>query len=257
MSVTSTGICLTTIICCECAYGCTYGSFLVTMLSPPYSLLGIWFGTRHILGTLFHSQKVMQLFCWGNYQIDWRCLTTLRCCGCAYGCILTMILHILLDKHLEIYWYLHQATVYAVLCSGWGCRAIQNGIHINVKHIESVWQPSYAMDMSMGTSLSWYRLSCYGDGESWILLGNQPQCKVMTNALDSFVMAPTSMLIILYVLDNHHMLWMCLWMHLWKFPCYHAITSLHGSYFSFVVYPGSWSWTPFHRCYEVVLLRPY
>ncbi len=39
--------------------------------------------------------------------------------------------------------------------------------------------------------------------------------------------------------------------------CYRAITSLHGPYFSFAAYPGPWSWTPFHRCYEAVLLRPW
>jgi hypothetical protein len=105
-------------------------------------------------------------------------------------------------------------------------------------------------NMSMGTSLLQYRLSCYG--ESWVLLDNQPQCLVLANALDSFLMAPTSMLIICYVFDNHHLMWRCIWMYLWMCP-FHAITSLLPTWHLFW-FRGT-SWTPFHRCYEVVVVE--
>ncbi len=56
------------------------------------------------------------------------------------------------------------------------------------------------------------------------------QCYVMDNALDSFLMASISMINIFNVFDNHHMMWMRLWMCLWKRP-YHASTSLNGAFY--------------------------
>ncbi len=40
-----------------------------------------------------------------------------------------------------------------VKCSDWGCRPNQDWSHINVKHMQSVWQPSYAVDVNMDVSL--------------------------------------------------------------------------------------------------------
>ena len=41
---------------------------------------------------------------------------------------------------------------------------------------------------------------------------------MLDNELDLFIKAPISMLNIFDVLDNNYMLWMCLWMYLWKCP---------------------------------------
>jgi hypothetical protein len=39
-----------------------------------------------------------------------------------------------------------------VKCSDWGCRPNQDWSHINVRHIQGVWQPSYAVDVHMDAS---------------------------------------------------------------------------------------------------------
>jgi hypothetical protein len=41
-----------------------------------------------------------------------------------------------------------------VKCSDWGCRPNQNWSHINVRHMQGVWQPSYALDVNMDVSCS-------------------------------------------------------------------------------------------------------
>jgi hypothetical protein len=65
----------------------------------------------------------------------------------------------------------------------------------------------------------------------------------------------TSILIIFHVFDNHHRLWMCLWMYLWKCP-YHAITSLLPTWHLVWFHGTSWTLLQSHRCYAVVLLTP-
>ncbi len=48
-----------------------------------------------------------------------------------------------------------------VKCGDWGCRPNQDWFHINVKHIQGVWQPSYALDVHMDVSLQHYGCSCW------------------------------------------------------------------------------------------------
>ena len=44
--------------------------------------------------------------------------------------------------------------------------------------------------------------------ESRVTLGNKPQCYAVVEALNSFIMTPTSVSNICKVVDNHLMLWM-------------------------------------------------
>ena len=63
-----------------------------------------------------------------------------------------------------------------VKCGDWGCRPIPHWSHINVKHIQCIWQPSYAVDVHMDVSLPHYSCSCWSS--FWMLarnLGNRPQ----------------------------------------------------------------------------------
>jgi hypothetical protein len=47
-----------------------------------------------------------------------------------------------------------------VKCGDWGCRPNPDWSHINVKHIQCVWQPSYAVNVQMDVSLLHYSCSC-------------------------------------------------------------------------------------------------
>jgi hypothetical protein len=47
-----------------------------------------------------------------------------------------------------------------VKCGDWGCRPNQDCSHINIKHIQGVWQLSYAVDVHMDVSLSLPHYGC-------------------------------------------------------------------------------------------------
>jgi hypothetical protein len=74
------------------------------------------------------------------------CLTTFKWCGCAYGCVLTMILPLSLTKQswefTENPNNARQPTT--ALCSGWGWGStlINNDTQLKVKHTYRVWKPS-------------------------------------------------------------------------------------------------------------------
>jgi hypothetical protein len=61
-----------------------------------------------------------------------------------------------LGSHLEIWVTPGQQMM--VKCGDWVCRPNQNWSHINVRHMQGVWQPSYAVDVNMDVSLQhWCR----------------------------------------------------------------------------------------------------
>jgi hypothetical protein len=55
-----------------------------------------------------------------------------------------------LGSHLEIWVTPGQQIM--VKCGDWGCRPNQDWSHINVRHMQGVWQPSYAVDVHMDVS---------------------------------------------------------------------------------------------------------
>jgi len=60
-----------------------------------------------------------------------------------------------------------------VKCGDWGCGPNQDWSHINVKPMQGVWQPSYAVDVHMDATLQHYSPSCWpGFWESSRILGN-------------------------------------------------------------------------------------
>ena len=56
-----------------------------------------------------------------------------------------------------------------VKCSDWGCRTNQNWSHINVRHMQGVWQHLYAVDVNMDVSLQHY------DRSHWTSFGKSPR----------------------------------------------------------------------------------
>ena len=76
-----------------------------------------------------------------------------------------------LGCHLEIWVTPGQQMM--VKCSDWGCRPNQDWSHINVRHMQGVWQLSYAVDVNMDESLQHYGCSHWPSfGQSPRNLGN-------------------------------------------------------------------------------------
>jgi len=109
--------CFSTLRCCGWAYGYT--------LLPYYMCRWGW-----ILGKIGYSWACMMLRCrdWGckppmtaspNHIPYWmytKCLSTLRCCGWAYGCILIAVLHVQVGVNFEGKWGMAEP----VWCCGCG-----------------------------------------------------------------------------------------------------------------------------------------
>ena len=100
-----------------------------------------------------------------------RCLTTFICSGYEYGCVLATLPPLsstkLLGIHLEIWVTPGQQMM--VKCSDWGCRPNQDWSHINVRHMQGVWQHSNAVDVNMDASLQHYGHS------HWPSFGKSPR----------------------------------------------------------------------------------
>jgi hypothetical protein len=112
-----------------------------------------------------------------------------------------------LGSHLEIWVTPGQQIM--VKCSDWGSRPNQNWSHINVRHIQDVWQPSYAVDVNMDVTLHHYGRSLWqsfgksprnlgnswatNDGEvRWLRLQTQSklishQCQTHARCLTTFI----------------------------------------------------------------------
>ncbi len=75
-------------------------------------------------------------------------------------------------SHLEI-WVTPGREV-MVKCGDWGCRPNQDWFHINVRHMQGVWQPSYAVDVNMDASLQHYGRS------HWPNFGKSPRNLVIS-----------------------------------------------------------------------------
>ena len=70
-------------------------------------------------------------------------------------------------SHLEIWVTSGQQMM--VKCSDWGCRPNQDWSHINVRHMQGVWHPSYALNVNMDVSLQHYGRS------HWPRFGKSPR----------------------------------------------------------------------------------
>ena len=77
-----------------------------------------------------------------------------------------------LGIHLEIWVTPGQQMM--MKCGDWGCKPNQDwSQHINVRHMQGVWQPSYAVDVNMDVSLQHSRSPCWQSfGNSSRNLGN-------------------------------------------------------------------------------------
>jgi len=88
--------CLTTFICCGCAYGCVPTTLWPLMLTK-------------LVEFCYKSGQVSADMWWWNEVIEAvdpccickRCLTTFICCGCAYGCVPTTLRPLMLTKLVE------------------------------------------------------------------------------------------------------------------------------------------------------------
>ena len=68
---------------------------------------------------------------------------------CPYN-IMAALIDQALGSHLEIWVIPGQQMM--VKYSDWGCRPNQDWSHIYVRHMQGVWQPSYALDVNMDVS---------------------------------------------------------------------------------------------------------
>ena len=83
-----------------------------------------------------------------------RCLTNFICCGCAYGCVHTILRAAYVDKAFGILpqiWASHRWYV-MVKWGDWSCRPNPYSSHIHIIYIKGVWQPLYAVDVHMDVS---------------------------------------------------------------------------------------------------------
>ena len=85
-----------------------------------------------------------------------------------------------LGCHLEIWVTPGQQMM--VKCSDWGCRPNQDWSHINVRHMQGVWHPSYAVDVNMDASLQHSSSPCWQSFgishlEIWVTSGQQMMVK--------------------------------------------------------------------------------
>ena len=109
-----------------------------------------------------------------NLHMQWMCLWMLH-----YN-IMATLLHQAFGSHLEFWVTPGQQMM--VKCGDWGCRPNQVWSHINVKHIQGVWQPSYAMDVHIDVSLQHYGRSHwpnFGNSltKTWVSPGGQMMVK--------------------------------------------------------------------------------
>ena len=105
------------------------------------------------------------------------------------------------------------------LCIGWGPKPMWNGSHIHSKHIQDVWQSSHAVNGDMDPS-SCHSLPPHLPVQIWkvsqnpgSLLGAEWSLYAVVQAPNPCGMTPTSPPNVYKVFDNHHMLWMGIWIH--------------------------------------------
>ncbi len=90
-----------------------------------------------------------------------------------------------LGSHLEIWVTPGQQMM--VKCGDWGCRPNQDWSHINVRHMQGVWQHSYAVDVNIDVSLSlqhYCRSHWPSFGKSPRNLGNSWATRMMVKCSD-------------------------------------------------------------------------
>ena len=91
----------------------------------------------------------------------------------------------------------HQFQTYVRLLTFFLCHGCASGCGLTM-----------LLPLSLSKLLRWFYC------KSWVILSNKPQCYAVIEALDSFIMTPTSVSNICKVFDNLHMLWMYIWVHL-------------------------------------------
>jgi hypothetical protein len=95
------------------------------------------------------------------YWIYTKCLSTLRCCGWAFG-------YALMPYHMCRWGWIWGEMGYGrvcmmLRCHGWGCKPPKTASHIHIGCIKSVWAPWDAVDGHMDMHLC--RITCAGGGE--------------------------------------------------------------------------------------------
>jgi len=94
--------CLTIFTCCGCAYGRV--PTMLWLLMPTKLLENLGYSQAINDGEMrwlrLHTQPI---FISHQCYINKRCLTTIICCGCAYGCVPTTLWLLMPTKLLEIW----------------------------------------------------------------------------------------------------------------------------------------------------------
>ncbi len=139
-----------------------------------------------------------------------NCLSTVICCGWAYGWTLTLTL-LYLCRWGPAFWKIEVRRSPNVLCChGRGCKPPLIASHIHIGSIQSVQAPSYAVDGHMGAPLHGY--ICAGGGqilENWGKAEPTWDQGVVVEAVNHHWLHPTSImdayifLIHSYAVDGH------------------------------------------------------
>ena len=147
--------CLSTLRCCGWAYGYTLIDVLHVQVGVNFRKNGEWPSLYDVaVSPWLRLQNPIDCIP-HPYWMYTKCLSTLRCCGWAYGCI-----------HSCYYmcrwgWILGERgygqACLMLQCHGWGCKPPKTASHIHIGFIQSVWAPWDAVDGHMGIPLSFSR----------------------------------------------------------------------------------------------------
>jgi len=114
--------------------------------------LEFWVHPRQQMMVTHQWQTYQNMF--GNLHMMWMCIWIMFPCH-----ITAASVHQAFGICLE-FWVTPRQQI-MVKCSDWCCRPKPDWSHINVKHIQSVWQPSYAVDVHMDVSSPHYGCPCW------------------------------------------------------------------------------------------------
>ena len=122
---------------------------------------GVWLRLYNVVISWLRPQTPIEWFPYSHWMYT-KCVSTLRWCGWAYGCILLAILHV------QVCGWILGKTGYGRACAmswchGWGCKPPLTASHIHIGCIQSVLAPWDDVDGHMGTLLC--RITCAGGGE--------------------------------------------------------------------------------------------
>ncbi len=144
---------LSTLICCEWAYGCYPYTVIPVELGAEFWKIGVWPNLNDIVVSWLRLQEPSD-YVPHPYWMYTKCFSTLICSGWAYGCTLILLYLWSYGPNFEKLGY--GQTRMMLECHGWGCKWLQTVYHIHIGCMQCVLASWYAVDGHMGVPLHWY-----------------------------------------------------------------------------------------------------